>query len=103
MNEVIQLTGRQRSILESLLNRQCDSRQYQRALGLLLLDEGDSAEEVAEYLHVCRRTVYNWVRRFERREALAPALRLLDGPRSGRPPTRRQGLLVRQCRHPVGV
>lgn len=92
MNEVIQLTGRQRSILESLLKSQGDSRQYQRALALLLLDEGDAAEEVAEYLHVCRRTVYNWASRFEQREALAPELRLLDAPRSGRPPSA-QGLI----------
>ena len=87
MNEVIHLTGRQRSILGQVLKSQCDSRQYQRALALLLLDEGDAAVEVAEYLQVSRRTVYNWARRFEQREALAPVLRLLDGPRSGRPPT----------------
>jgi transposase len=92
MNEVIHLTGRQRSILESLLKTQCDFRQYQRALALLLLDEGDTAGEVAEHLHASRRTVYNWARRFEQREALAPALRLLDGPRSGRPP-KAQGIV----------
>src|SRR5258708_23698109 len=92
MNEVIQLTGRQRSILEALLKTQCDLRQYQRALAWLLLDEGDTAEEVAELLHASRRTVYNWARRFEQREALAPALRLLDAPRSGRPP-RAQGII----------
>jgi transposase len=92
MNEVIQLSGRQRSLLVSLLKNQCDSRQYQRALGLLLLDEGDSAQEVAQSLHVSRRTVYNWAKRFEQREALPAALRLLDGPRGGRPPTA-QGII----------
>jgi transposase len=92
MNEIIHLTGRQRSILEYLPRTQCDSRQYQRALALLLLDEGDTPEEVAEYLHVSRQTVYNWARRFEQRQALAPALRLLDAPRSGRPPTA-QGII----------
>ena len=92
MNEVIHLTGRQRSLLEYLLKTECDSRQYQRALALLLLDEGDTPEEVAEYLHVSRQTIYNWAKRFEQREALAPALRLLDAPRSGRPPTA-QGII----------
>jgi len=43
MNEVVHLTGRQRRVLESLLKTQCDFRQYQRALALLLLDEGDTA------------------------------------------------------------
>lgn len=89
MNEVIHLSGRQRSLLESLLRNQCGSRQYQRALGLLLLDEGGSAAEVAAELHVSRRTIYNWARRLEQRETLPVGLRLLDDVRSGRPPTAR--------------
>jgi transposase len=56
-----------------------------RALALLRLDEGESAEQVAEDLHVSRRTVYYWLERFHDRSGLDPRQRLADAPRPGRP------------------
>ena len=64
-----------------------DVRQLQRAQALLWLSEGDSPSEVAERLRIDRRTVYNWVARFEHRSAEGISARLADGVRSGRPPT----------------
>ena len=58
-----------------------------RAQALLWLAEGRAADEVAELLRVSRQTVYNWAERFQRREGLDLRARLLDAPRSGRPPT----------------
>src|ERR687888_1137722 len=66
-----------------------ESWQYQRALALLLLDQGESVEEVAEQLFVSRQVIYKWVSWFEQRSALSPADRLLDSARSGRPVTAR--------------
>ena len=57
MSELIELTGKQRIELEHLLARHSDSRLYQRAFALLLLDDGQSVEEIAAALHVSRQTV----------------------------------------------
>lgn len=84
---VISLRGQEVVQLEKLLAAGHEGRQLQRAQALLWLDEGDSVEEVADRLQVTRRTVYNWVARFEARNALACNLRVADSPRSGRPPT----------------
>src|SRR5512135_71226 len=56
-----------------------------RALALLWLDEGESAEQVAEALHVSRRTVYYWAERFGQRSEFDLRQRLADDPRPGRP------------------
>lgn len=87
MKETMGLNPRERNELEHLLVARTDSRQYQRALALLLLDEGESVEEVAEHLRVSRQTVYNWIDRFEQRCWLPPAERVLDAVRTGRPAT----------------
>jgi transposase len=87
MSELIELSYKERSELEYLLSQRIESRQYQRVLALLLLDEGESVEEVAEQLRVTQRTVYNWAARFEQRDELSIEERVLDSARSGRPVT----------------
>jgi transposase len=87
MGDLIELTGKQRIELEHLLTRHADSRLYQRALAVLLLDEGQSAEEIATALRVSRQSVYNWACRFQQRASLSLVERLTDGARTGRPLT----------------
>lgn len=87
MSNVLELTGKQRSELEHLLMRHSDSRPYQRAVALLLLDDGESIEQIATSLHVSRQTIYNWISRFQQRDDLSPVERLRDAVRSGRPAT----------------
>ena len=81
------LTDRLRGELEALVARTPLAKERCRALALLWLAEGHSAGEVAGLLRVSRQSVYNWADRFERREDLDLRARLLDAPRSGRPPT----------------
>jgi transposase len=81
------LTDRLRGELEGLVARTPLAKERCRALALLWLAEGRPVGEVAELLHVSRQSVYNWVDRFGRREGLDLRARLLDAPRSGRPPT----------------
>lgn len=83
----IVLNDRQRGELEALLARTPSAKEWCRARALLWLADGRSAVEVAELLLVSRQSVYNWADRFERRVALDLRARLLDAPRSGRPPT----------------
>lgn len=92
MHLIIELTAKERAALEATLTHHQDSRPYQRALALLLLDDGVPVEEVAEQLYVSRQTLYNWIDRFEQREAWPVEQRLLDATRSGRPPTA-QGII----------
>lgn len=73
--------------LEILLKTTDDVRQLQRAQALLWLNEGESVAEIAERLRVDRRTVYNWLSRFEQRKDHPVDTRLADGLRSGRPLT----------------
>jgi transposase len=87
MSDLIELTGKQRIELEHLLTRHTDSRLYQRAFALLLLDDGQSVEEIASSLRVSRQTVYNWVSRFQERHDLLLIQRLADAERVGRPVT----------------
>jgi transposase len=87
MSDLIELTGKQRLEMEQLLTHHSDSRLYQRACALLLLDEGQSVEEVAATLHVSRQTVYNWLSRYEQRHDLSGRERLTDAARTGRPLT----------------
>ena len=87
MSVLIKLTGKQRSELEHLLTRHADSRLYQRALALLLLDDGQSVEETAIALHVSRQSIYNWAWRFQQRNEFPVVERLADAQRGGRPIT----------------
>jgi transposase len=85
MSNLIKLTSKQRIELDYLLAHHTNSRLYQRALALFLLDEGQSVEEVAASLRVSRQSVYNWVFRFKQRKSLSVVERLADAQRSGRP------------------
>jgi transposase len=81
------LRDRQRAELEYLVAHTPLAKERSRAQAVLWLAEGQGAGEVAELLGVSRQTVYNWAERFLRRERLGLRERLLDAPRSGRPPT----------------
>lgn len=87
MSRLIELTGKQRNELELLLTRHADSRLYQRALALLLLDDGQTVDEIATSLRVSRQSVYNWALRFQQRDPLSVLARLADAERGGRPVT----------------
>jgi transposase len=54
-----------RKKIEKLRRKEKDARLHRRLSALLWLDEERSAEEVAELLDVCPRTVRNWVRLFQ--------------------------------------
>lgn len=84
---IIELDVKEAWQLERLIRSTGAARQVCRAQALLWLAEGDSVEEVADRLSVDRRTVYNWITRFEQRSELTVEQRLADGARSGRPAT----------------
>ena len=73
--------------LLNLLDHPHDAKQFRRAQALVWLHEGQPVLHVAELLGVEPRTVYNWACAFRERTDLDPPARLLDAPRSGRPPT----------------
>jgi transposase len=84
---LIILSDRLRGELEDLVTHTPLAKERSRAQALLWLADGESVEQVAELLQVSRQTVYNWTDRFQQREGLDLRARLLDAPRSGRPPT----------------
>lgn len=87
MNEIIKLSYKERSELEFLL-KNCDTiRQHQRIQALLLVDEKESVQSVAELLRASRQSIYNWVSHFKRRSGLTILERVSDSVRSGRPAT----------------
>jgi transposase len=83
----VTLSVRQCAELEYLAARTPSAKERSRAQAVLWLADGAGAEEVAESLGVTRQTVYNWAERFRKRDGLDLRARLLDAPRSGRPPT----------------
>ncbi len=83
----IKLDEREVAQLEVVLKTSDDVRQLQRTQALLWLSEGDTISEIAERLRVDRRTIYNWIYRFEQRADTELTSRVADGVRSGRPAT----------------
>ena len=83
----LNLSPRQRSDLEYMATHSPASNECCRAQALLRLDEGESAEQVAESLRVSRRTAYYWRERFHDLDARDLRQRLADAPRPGRPRT----------------
>ena len=79
------LSPRQRLELEYFVYHTSVAKERCRAQALLWLDEGESAEQVAELLRIGRRTVYDWVDRFHDRVEFDWRQRLADAPRPGRP------------------
>lgn len=82
---LITLSYREYKALETLATHTKNATQLRRAQALLWLDAGERVPLVAERLRVTRRSVYNWVRRFQQPGALDLSARLSDGARSGRP------------------
>ena len=82
-----QLDPSERRGLLQILEQTPDAAQLRRAQGLLWLHDGQSVTAVADLLRVSRQAIYNWVQSFTDRTDLDLADRLLDAPRSGRPPT----------------
>ena len=70
-----------------MLTASKDGRQLKRAQATLWLYEGDSVEDGAQRLRVCRQTVYNGLARFEARTDVSIELRVGEAVRSGRPRT----------------
>jgi transposase len=83
----IELNGKERIMLESIISSSSDARQVLRADALLWLDEGFSVDEVAQQLQVSRQSIYNWASRFQQRSDIERIKRLADASRSGRPCT----------------
>jgi transposase len=83
----VMLSTRQRIELETFMLHTPSAKERCRAQAVLWLDEGETADQVAELLHVSRQTVYNWAERYLQRQGLDISSRLADAPRPGRPPT----------------
>ena len=84
---LFEIDAKQAWQLAQLARSAPETRQLRRTQAQLWLAEGDNVEEVADRLGVNRRTIYNWIARFEQRTDCATDLRLADGARSGRPVT----------------
>ena len=83
------LSFKERACIKGIATSTDNANELRRAQALLWLDDGESAQVVAQRLDITRQTVYNWVMRFQMRSDLGISERLLDGPRSGRPRTAR--------------
>jgi transposase len=81
------LNSKERRELEGWVRTTATASVLRRVQALLWLDEGASAEEVAELLFVSRAAVYKWVRQFQERQGLEVEERVAEGTRSGRPRT----------------
>lgn len=81
------LSNRQRIDLENFMLLTPSARERCRAQAVLWLAEGETADQVAELLHVSRQPVYNWAERIQERQGLDLRSRLADAPRQGRPPS----------------
>jgi transposase len=81
------LNSKERRELEGLVRTTGSASMLRRVQALLWLDEGASAEEVAELLFVSRAVVYKWVRQFQERWGLELGERVTEGTRCGRPRT----------------
>lgn len=81
-------------MLEQIIRNTEDAHTLRRVQALLWLDDGESAEEIADHLYVSRFAIYKWVRQFQERSALDIYARVSDGTRRGRPCTA-QGVIDR--------
>lgn len=76
-----------RAALESLAVSTRAAQQLRRVQALLWLDEGATADEVADRLRVSRHVIDTWVNQFQQRVGQDMTVRVAPGARSGRPPT----------------
>src|SRR2546427_4617747 len=79
------LSHRERGALEDLVVHLHDARTLRRVQALLWLDEGESAQEVADRLRVSRQAIYKWIAHFQARRALPILAPVATGERGGRP------------------
>jgi transposase len=79
----IKITAAQRRCLQRIRARGESRRDWSRVTALLMLEQGQSCQNVARVLGVCLDTVTNWKRRWNRGGVSG----LKDKPGSGRPPT----------------
>jgi len=86
------LNSKERRELEGWVRTTATASVLRRGQALLWLDEGTSAEEVAELLFVSRAAVYKWVRQFQERQGLEVEERVAEGTRGGRPRTVQGGM-----------
>jgi transposase len=87
MGELAILSYKDRSALERLLKSPVSGRMMRRAQALLLLDEGETVQEISSLLRVSRQSIYNWAAGFQERRGSPVAERVSDAPRIGRPAT----------------
>jgi len=92
MGDVVNLSRKERTLVDSIVASRQDLQQFPRAQALQWLDDGESVEEVASRLYRSRQTIYNWILRAQAASEQSLAHRLADAPRSGRPPTA-QGII----------
>lgn len=76
-----QLTADQRRQLERQLEQTHDSRVHRRTLAVLKVEQGHPVQEVADYLHVQRSSVYRWLGRYQQDH---DPTALIDNARPGR-------------------
>jgi transposase len=86
------LSSRQRSEWEYRATHNPAAKERCRAQALLWLEEGETAEPVAESLRLSRRTLSSWRERLRDRDELDLRQRGADAPRPGRP--RKGGIRV---------
>jgi transposase len=84
---LITLNRRERRTLQHLITHPADATTLRRAQALVWLDGGESVQKIALRLQVSRQVIYQWVARFQDETQADLALRLVTGPRSGRPRT----------------
>ena len=86
----IRLTAEEVRAVKEFVARTDHAQRLRRALAILWLGEGESAQRVADRLCVSRTTVYNWAARFQERASLEVSERVDDAARPGRPRVSRQ-------------
>src|SRR5919108_6566957 len=84
---LITFSAQEYKALEQLVARTKDATHLRRAQALLWLDAGERVPTVAARLRVSRRTIYNWITRFQEPNALHLTARLSESTRPGRPRT----------------
>lgn len=88
----LELSQRERRIIQQMLAQPGDAITFRRAQALAWLDAGESVFDIALRLRVSRQVIYQWVAIFQERTELEAAVRLAAGARPGRPPTA-QGII----------
>jgi DUF1365 family protein len=90
------VSAEERARVEAALRpAKAEQRVVRRAQALLMMADGVPGMDIARVLGVHVRTVQEWRRRFE---CEAPADKLADAPRSGRPPSLSRTPMLRKSK-----